>query len=154
MTSPLTRKRRRFCEEYVVDLNATAAAKRAGYSERTAEVQGCRLLKNVQVASYVAKLQADAAKRNEVSVDKVIGMLAASYTDAKAANQHGPAVRAAELLGRMVKDGLQIHEFHKEQRNLEDAFIDMLGRIDRGETAMEETPLPSEPAFTPSSPTT
>jgi len=111
MTSPLTRKRRRFCEEYVVDLNATAAAKRAGYSERTAEVQGCRLLKNVQVASYVAELQTDAAKRNEVSVDKVIGMLAASYTDAKAANQHGPAVRAAELLGKrlgMFRDRVEV----------------------------------------------
>ncbi|MBK1827405.1 ABC transporter ATP-binding protein [Haloferula rosea] len=61
--------------------------------------------------------------------------------------------RASDILGRMIKDGLTIHEFHKEQRNLEDAFIDMLGRIDRGETAMAETPAPQEPSFTPSAPT-
>lgn len=60
--------------------------------------------------------------------------------------------RAAEILGKMVKDGLAIHEFHKEQRNLEDAFIDMLGRIDRGETAMAEVAPPAEPSFTPSTP--
>ena len=61
--------------------------------------------------------------------------------------------RAADVLGRMIKDGLLVHEFHKEQRNLEDAFIDMLGRIDRGETALEEIKAVVEPAFTPSNPT-
>ena len=49
----------------------------------------------------------------------------------------------------MVKDGLKVVEFHKEQRNLEDAFIDMLGRIDRGESAQPEIALPSEPGFSP-----
>lgn len=38
---------------------------------------------------------------------------------------------AAETLARMIKDGLEVVEFHREQRNLEDAFIDMLGRLDR-----------------------
>jgi ABC-2 type transport system ATP-binding protein len=58
--------------------------------------------------------------------------------------------RAAELLARMVKDGLKVVEFHKEQRNLEDAFIDMLGRLDRGEGALPAAaPKPVLPAFTP-----
>ena len=57
--------------------------------------------------------------------------------------------RAAEILARMVKDGLKITEFHKEQRNLEDAFIDMLGRIDRGEGALPTPVKKPEPAFTP-----
>ncbi|MEM1085628.1 MAG: ABC transporter ATP-binding protein [Verrucomicrobiota bacterium] len=56
---------------------------------------------------------------------------------------------AADVLARMVKDGLRVVEFHKEQRNLEDAFIDMLGRIDRGEVAQPETPTPPEPSFSP-----
>jgi ABC-2 type transport system ATP-binding protein len=42
---------------------------------------------------------------------------------------------AADVLRRMIKDGLQITEFHREERNLEDAFIDMLGRIERGEVS-------------------
>ena len=45
--------------------------------------------------------------------------------------------------------GLKVVEFHKEQRNLEDAFIDMLGRLDRGETAQPEAALPPEPSFSP-----
>jgi ABC-2 type transport system ATP-binding protein len=58
--------------------------------------------------------------------------------------------RAAEVLARMIKDGLKVVEFHKEQRNLEDAFIDMLGRIDRGEGALPPAaPKPVLPAFTP-----
>ncbi|MGB6223322.1 ABC transporter ATP-binding protein [Haloferula sp.] len=59
--------------------------------------------------------------------------------------------KAAETLARMVKDGLKIVDFHKEQRNLEDAFIDMLGRIDRGEEAQPEQAAPPEPTFSPPS---
>jgi ABC-2 type transport system ATP-binding protein len=63
--------------------------------------------------------------------------------------------RAAEVLQRMIKDGLKVVEFHKEQRNLEDAFIDMLGRIDRGEGALPTAaPKPSIPAFTPAATST
>lgn len=63
----------------------------------------------------------------------------------------GDPEKAAEILARMVKDGLRIVEFHKEQRNLEDAFIDMLGRIDRGEIAIPEEEKPELPSFTPAS---
>lgn len=50
----------------------------------------------------------------------------------------------AGVLRRMISDGLPITEFHQEQRNLEDAFIDMLGRIELGTV----TPLPVQPAAT------
>lgn len=56
------------------------------------------------------------------------------------------AEKAAEVLGRMVRDGLRVIEFHKEQRNLEDAFIDMLGRLDRGENAPDGGPSSPTPA--------
>jgi len=39
---------------------------------------------------------------------------------------------AADVLGKMIRDGLRITEFHREERNLEDAFIDILGKIDQG----------------------
>ncbi len=47
--SDLTPKQARFVEEYLLDLNATQGAIRAGYSAKTAEVQGSRLLGNVKV---------------------------------------------------------------------------------------------------------
>lgn len=50
----MTPKQKRFCDEYLIDLNATQAAVRAGYSERTAYSIGQRMLKNVEVKSYIA----------------------------------------------------------------------------------------------------
>jgi len=55
--------------------------------------------------------------------------------------EDGPA-RAADLLAAMVRDGLRVSEFHREQRNLEDAFIDMLAQLD----APAPPPLPQQPA--------
>lgn len=89
----LTPKQSCFCREYLVDLNATAAAKRAGYAKGSAEVQGCRLLKNDKVASRIAELQAEAADRNKVTVDAVIAKLGNLRDQAVAAKQMGPAVR-------------------------------------------------------------
>ncbi len=51
----LTPKQNRFVEEYIKDLNATQAAIRAGYSEKTAGVQGSVLLKNPKVSEEVKK---------------------------------------------------------------------------------------------------
>lgn len=54
------------------------------------------------------------------------------------------AEQAAMILQRMIKDGLSVTEFHKEQRNLEDAFIDILGQIEGGKVP-QITPLPLPP---------
>lgn len=50
-------KKERFCEEYIIDYDATKAAIRAGYSEKSAYNQGSRLLKNDEVAARVRELQ-------------------------------------------------------------------------------------------------
>ena len=49
----LNDKQRRFCDEYLIDLNAKQAAVRAGYSEKTAQEQGSRLLSHVKVQEYL-----------------------------------------------------------------------------------------------------
>ncbi len=46
-------KQKRFCDEYLIDCNATQAAIRAGYNEKTAYSQGQRMLKNVEVKGYI-----------------------------------------------------------------------------------------------------
>lgn len=53
----LSAKQEMFCREYLVDLNATQAAIRAGYSERSARANGPRLLTNADVAARVKELQ-------------------------------------------------------------------------------------------------
>lgn len=53
----MTPKQEKFCAEYLVDLNATQAAIRAGYSAKTAESTGSRLLRNVNIKSHIALLR-------------------------------------------------------------------------------------------------
>ncbi|KXU99245.1 terminase [Gluconobacter potus] len=72
----LTPKQARFVEEYLVDLNATQAATRAGYSAKTAEQQASRLLVNVKVADAIASAQAKRSKRTEITQDRVLQELA------------------------------------------------------------------------------
>lgn len=72
----LSAKRQRFVNEYLKDLNATQAAIRAGYSKRTADVQGPRLLGNVSIKAAVDAAIARRNKRLEVDQDKVIRELA------------------------------------------------------------------------------
>jgi phage terminase small subunit len=62
-------KRARFVQEYLIDLNATQAAIRAGYSKKTAYSQGQRLLKNVEVQKTIQRAQAARAERVEESKD-------------------------------------------------------------------------------------
>lgn len=72
----LNPKQQRFCEEYMIDLNATQAAIRAGYSVKTATEQGARLLTNVKVSREIEKLQAIQSRRTGVTADRVINELA------------------------------------------------------------------------------
>lgn len=65
-------KHERFCQEYIIDLNATKAAERAKYSKRTANEQGCRLLANVSVQKRIAKLKEERAARTQITQDRVI----------------------------------------------------------------------------------
>jgi len=62
----------RFVEEYLVDLNATQAAIRAGYSVRTAYSQGQRLLKHVEVRRAIDKAMSARSQRVQVTADDVL----------------------------------------------------------------------------------
>lgn len=68
----LTDKQKRFCEEYVIDLNATQAAIRAGYSEKTANEQASRLLANVNISDYVASLQKNISEKLQIDAEWVL----------------------------------------------------------------------------------
>lgn len=74
--SALTPRQACFVQEYLVDLNATQAAIRAGYSRRGATAQGSRLLANAKVAAKLSTAQAKRAERVEISADMVLRELA------------------------------------------------------------------------------
>ncbi len=68
----MTPKQERFVSEYLVDLNATQAAIRAGYAKKSADVEGSRLLANAKVAAAVAAAQAKRSERTEITQDYVL----------------------------------------------------------------------------------
>lgn len=70
-----TDKQKQFCKEYVVDLNATQAALRAGYSEKTARQIGQRLLTKVDIQAEIQRLKKLRASKVEVTADFVLKQL-------------------------------------------------------------------------------
>ncbi|MFE4569087.1 terminase small subunit [Paenibacillus chitinolyticus] len=72
----LTPKQERFAEEYLIDLNATQAAIRAGYSVKTAMEQGSRLLSNVKVRAHIDARMAELSRRTGVNQERIMRELA------------------------------------------------------------------------------
>lgn len=71
----LTDKQELFAREYLKDLNATQAAIRAGYSEKTANEQASRLLANVNVQTFVAELKATRVEQTGIDAAYVLRRL-------------------------------------------------------------------------------
>ena len=113
-----TPKQKRFVEEYLIDLNATAAAKRAGYSEKSADKIGPELLGKTSIQEALSKALAKRSERTEITQDWVLSRLqtvaerclqAAAVID-KEGNPTGEykfdssgANKSLELLGKHLK---------------------------------------------------
>lgn len=107
----LTEKQKRFVEEYLIDLNATQAAIRAGYSENSAMEQGYQLLQKTSVQHAIQQAQHKRSKRTEISQDDVIKGLMLEATREGEGSSHSARVSAWSLLGKhlgMFKDRLDI----------------------------------------------
>lgn len=99
---PLTPKQQRFVEEYLVDLNATQAAVRAGYSEATAKQQGSRLLTNVDVAAAVGKGAEVRSEETKIDAAWVLEKAAELHTKALEEKQLSVAKGALDLIGKHI----------------------------------------------------
>lgn len=73
----LTPKQIRFCEEYLIDLNGTQAAIRAGYSKKTANEQASRLLVNVNIQAFIKEKQETISAKLGISAEWVLNRLKA-----------------------------------------------------------------------------
>ena len=98
-------RQKRFCEEYLVDCNATQAAIRAGYSPKTAYSQGQRMLKNVETKTYIDGQLEQLHSAKTADAREVIEYLT-SVMRGECVNTDGSPVcmrdrlKAAELLGK------------------------------------------------------
>lgn len=129
-----------FIEEYLLDLNATQAAIRAGYSKSNAHNQGSRLLENAKVAAAIAERMKARAERCEIDQDKVLREIyRLAMSDARKVMTWGPtgvklidsaelsdddAAMVAEVSQTITKEGGSIRlKMHDKPGSLQ-----MLGR--------------------------
>lgn len=96
----LTNKQYRFIDEYLIDSNATQAAIRAGYSEKTAYSQGQRMLNNVEVSKLLKEKQQITSQRLNVSRESIIQDLL-DIIEAQKEDFPGVAIKGIEVLNKM-----------------------------------------------------
>lgn len=95
----LTDKQKRFCEEYLIDLNATQAALRAGYSKRTAYSIGDENLKKPEIQNYLSELMKKRSERTGIKADDIINELkSVAFTETNITGKE--KIKALELLGK------------------------------------------------------
>ena len=107
----LTPKQQRFVEEYLIDLNATQSAIRAGYSEKTAEQQGYQLLQKTSVLKAIEEAKNQVSKRTELTVDMVVNGLLKEAQDYAEGSTQSARVSAWAHLGKhlgMFKDKVEM----------------------------------------------
>jgi len=96
----ITPKQQRFVEEYLVDMNATQAAIRAGYSKQTANQQGPRLLVNVGVSNAIAEGQKRLTDKVEIKAEEIVRGLLKEATREGPGASHGARVAAWTQLAK------------------------------------------------------
>lgn len=94
----LNEKQKAFCEYYAACFNATEAAKKAGYSQKTARSIGQRLLTYVDVQGYLSTLQSRARANRIASADEILEYLSGVIRNPEEATRE--RTKAAELLGK------------------------------------------------------
>lgn len=98
----MTPKQEAFVREYLIDLNATQAAIRAGYSAKTAEQAGCRLLRDVQVSKRIVKAQEKVAERAQITVDDHLAQLKEIRDAALAEGKYAAAATCEMARGKVL----------------------------------------------------
>lgn len=97
----LSAKKDMFCREYMVDLNATQAAIRAGYSHKTAGAIGFELLKKPEIIIRLSDLAKEKTKKSDITAQYVLDGIKAIAEDEDA--RQNDRLKAYELLGKYLK---------------------------------------------------
>lgn len=131
MEKQLSAKQMRFCDEYLIDLNATQAAIRAGYKEKYAHTNAAKLLQNTTIKAFLSKRMAEKKKATIATQDEILEyytkvMRGESQSAVLARTEEGAEhvifkppdekerLKAAEQLGKRF--GLNIEEFERQAR--------------------------------------
>ena len=122
----MTDKQARFCEEYMVDLNATQAAIRAGYSPASAKTVGPRLLENVGVSKYIKQLS-DRLKDERImsAKDRQVALSDIARNDGQDTSDR---IRAIDTLNKMTGEyTVKVDAKVEQSEKLSDVFRQLGG---------------------------
>jgi phage terminase small subunit len=131
--SKLTDKQEMFCKEYLIDLNATQAAIRAGYSKKTAKDIACENLAKPNIQNRITELKEERSKRIEIDSDGVLKELKnwaeGDYTElmlltAKQIKELAPEIR--RLITGFKRTTRRIPGTDEEEIQIEIKFIDKI----------------------------
>ncbi len=131
-----TSRQRRFIEEYLVDLNATQAALRAGYSKKGASVQGCQLLANPKIAAALDKARAKLSDRTEITQERIVreyGRIAFAWiTDYSSWTNEGVVIKNSDELSPELKSAVAevIHTQSRDRSGVRLKMHDKMGALD------------------------
>jgi phage terminase small subunit len=128
----LTPKQEQFCKEYLVDLNATQAAKRAGYSEKTAYSIGDEILKKPEVAARINELMKERGERTRVTADRVLleieRMAMYDPADLIEVNNHRDIAKLPEEVRRAIVGWKYTGDGGFELKLVKEKAIDLLAK--------------------------
>lgn len=102
-TKKLSANEAAFVREYLVDTTAAAAARRAGYSVKTAREQGRQLLRRPHVAAAIQAAMDARAEKTGLTAERVLIDIDRIATKAEAAKDWGAALKGRELQGKHLK---------------------------------------------------
>lgn len=121
---PLNARQQRFVAEYAIDMNATQAAIRAGYSEKRAAVTGSELLKQPEILTALAEVHRKVAVRVQERIQApavasaawIVQQAVEVVGEARAAEQYSAANGALALLAKRYPEFSEKHEFSGDVR--------------------------------------
>lgn len=141
---PLTAKQQAFCEEYLIDLNATQAAIRAGYSEKTASEMGYENLSKPQISECISKLKLERSDNTKIDAAWVLLKAKECFEACVDTDDYGTAKGYLDIAGKHVSVkafdtsvkhegtiGIEAYELSETERSARIAALLDLGRSRR-----------------------
>lgn len=127
-------KHERFASEFIKDLNSTQAATRAGYSAKTAHVQGSRLLRNASIVKRIEELKAKRSKKLEINAEWVLKKLVENAEKAAQAepvlDKEGNPIGEYTYQGSVVNKALELIGQHVNFFPDKATKLELSGKVD------------------------
>ena len=143
----MTPKQEKFCVEYIIDLNATQAALRAGYSKRTAYSIGNEILKKPEIKTRINELRSKEFKKSIMTAEEVEARLSKAargelQEEVVVTENIGDFMSKAKIIKKQIsaKDQVKALELMGKRNNLfsADTQIDITPIIIKGEGDIRE----------------